>query len=119
VFGSTKCGVNFSPSADDDLHRPNRLNFFRPHVAILACQPNSVDDLSIPGSPCVAHNMFPILFQGGIMVNEIMRGDGIWHIDQCPLSLVVQCSTLQNNINVKCTCKINTHKMTSGTPTPC
>jgi hypothetical protein len=31
----------------------------------------------------------------------------------------MQCYTLQKNTSVKCTRKINTHKTTFGTPTPC
>jgi hypothetical protein len=27
VFGSAKCSTNFSPRADDKLHRPNQVNF--------------------------------------------------------------------------------------------
>ncbi len=35
------------------------------------------------------------------MVNEIMCGDGLWHIDYCLPSFVVQCSMLPKNTNVK------------------
>ncbi len=37
----------------------------------------SVNDLHIRGSRCVAQSLFPIYFQGGILVNEIMCGDGL------------------------------------------
>jgi hypothetical protein len=77
VFDSAKRSTNVSPRADDKLHRPNHVNFSHPWVIVPACQPNSVNDLHIHGLPCVAQNMFPILFQGGIMVNEIMCGDGL------------------------------------------
>jgi hypothetical protein len=36
-----------------------------------------VNDLHVHGSPCVAQSLFPIFFQGGIVVNEIMCGDGL------------------------------------------
>ncbi len=81
MFGSTKCSVNFSLRLDDKSHRPNHVKFFHPRVAIPACQPNIIDNLHIHGSPCVAQNKFPILSQGGVMVNEIMREDDLWHID--------------------------------------
>jgi hypothetical protein len=53
------------------------------------------------------------------MVIEIMCGDGLWHIDQCPPTSVVQRFALQKNTNVKCTWKINTHKTTSRPLAPC
>ncbi len=89
MFGSAKCGANFSPSVDDESHKHDRINFSCPHVVVPACQPKSVNNLSILGSPCVAQNMFLIRSQSGIMVNEIMCGDGIWHIDWCSLSFTV------------------------------
>jgi hypothetical protein len=116
-FNQTKCQV--FQGVDDKSHKPDHINFSCPHVIVLACQPVSVDDLFVLESPCVAQNMFPINFQGGIVINEIMCGDGFWHIDQCPHNFVVQYSTLQKNIDAKCKCKINTHKMTSRTWTPC
>jgi len=81
TFGSAKRGANFLPSVDDESHKPNCINFSCPRVVILAYQPISVDNLSILGLPCVAQNMFLICPQGGIVVSEIMCGDGIWHID--------------------------------------
>jgi hypothetical protein len=77
MFGYTKHGANVSPGANDESHRPNRVNFFRPHVVVFTCQPNSVDNLSVFGSPCVAQSMFPILSQGGMVVSEIMCGHGL------------------------------------------
>jgi len=62
--------------------------------------------------------MFCIFSQGGVTVNEIMCGDGIWNIDRCPPISIVLCFALQKNIDAKCTSKINTHKTTSGTLTP-
>jgi hypothetical protein len=119
VFRFTKHNAHFLLGADDESHRLDHVNFSHPCVVVPTYQPNSVDDLFILRSPCVAQSMFPIFFQGGIMVNEIMCGDGIWHIDRCPPNYVVQCFALQENIDLKCTCKINTHKTTSRTPTPC
>jgi len=104
--------------ADDKSHKPDRINFSCPHVTVPTCQPDNIDNLSVLESPCVGQNMFPILFQGGIAISEIMCGDGFWHIDRCPHNCAVQCSTLQKNISAKCTCKINTHKMTSRTRAP-
>jgi hypothetical protein len=119
MFGSTRRGANFLPSADDGLHKLDRVNFSCPCVVVLTCQPKSVDNLSILGLTCVTQNMFLIRFQGDIMVSEIMCGNGIWHIDKCFPSSTMQCFALQNNIGVKCIGKINTHKTTSGTPIPC
>jgi hypothetical protein len=53
------------------------------------------------------------------MVSETMCGDGFWHINWCHLSSIMQCSGLQKDIGVKCTRKINKHKTTFGTLTPC
>jgi hypothetical protein len=89
VFGSTKHIAYFLSSAYDESHRLDCFNFSRPRVVVPTCQPNNVDNLSIPKSPCVAQNMFPTLFQGGVTINEIMCGDGIWNIDRCPPSSVV------------------------------
>ncbi len=81
MFGFAQHGAHFVLGAHDKSHRPYHVNFFRPRVAILACQPNSVNDLSIPKSPCVAQSMFHIFFQGGTTVIDIMCGDDIWHIN--------------------------------------
>lgn len=64
-------------------------------------------------------NMFLIFFQSGIVVNEIMCGDDLWHFDYYPPNFIMQCSALQKNIDVKCTWNINTYKTTFGTPIPC
>jgi hypothetical protein len=77
VFGSTKRSADFLPRANNELHRPKHVKFSCPHVVIPTCHPNSVNNLHIHGSPCVTKNMFFILFQGGIMVNEITCGDGL------------------------------------------
>jgi hypothetical protein len=37
VFGFAKHGADFSPSADDESQRPNRINFSRPCVVIPIC----------------------------------------------------------------------------------
>jgi hypothetical protein len=37
VFGSTKCSVEFSPKADDELHRLDCVNFSHLHVVVPAC----------------------------------------------------------------------------------
>ncbi len=95
------------------------MNLSCPCVAIPTCQPNNVSGLFVPKSPCVAQNMFPILFQGDVAVSEIMCGGGIWHIDWCLPNFVVQCFALQKNIGVKCTDKIKTHKTTFETLVPC
>ncbi len=118
VFVFTKCNVDFSLGVNDESHRLDCMNFSYHHVAILTCYPNNVDNLHIHVSPCVTQNMFPILSQGDIVVNEIMCGDGLCHIDWCHFSFIVQCSTLPKNIGVKCIGKINTHKTIFGTSAP-
>ncbi len=77
VFGFAKHDVDFLLRVDDESRRPNCINFSHPCVAIFAYQPNSVDNLPVPKSPCVAQSMFPLFFQGGITINEIMCGDGL------------------------------------------
>jgi hypothetical protein len=62
VFGFAQCGAHFVLGVDDKSHRPDHINFFRPHVAIPACQPNSVNDLSIAKSPCVAQKYVSYIF---------------------------------------------------------
>lgn len=93
MFGFAQRGAHFVLGVDDKSHRSDHVNLFHPRVVILVCQPNSVNDLSIPKSPCIAQSMFPIFFQGGIAVSDIMCGDGISHIDRCPPNFIVQCST--------------------------
>jgi hypothetical protein len=56
---------------------------------------------------------------GMLEVVEIICGDGMWHIDRCPPSFIVQHSTMQKYTVVKCATNINTHKMISGTLAPC
>jgi hypothetical protein len=87
--------------------------------SVPACHPNSVNDLHVHGSPCVTQKYVSYFFQSGIVVNEIMCGDEVWHIDYCPPNFIMQCSALQKNIDVKCTWNINTYKTTFGTPIPC
>ncbi len=77
MFGFAKCNANFLLGMNDESHRLDRVNSFHPCVGVHVCQPNSVNDLSKPGSPCVTQNIFPILFHGGVTINEIMCGDGI------------------------------------------
>jgi hypothetical protein len=61
VFGFAKRSVNCSLGVDDKSHRPNYVNFSHPRVAILACQPNTIDNLHVHGSPCVPQSMYPII----------------------------------------------------------
>jgi len=49
----------------------DRVNF---SIAIPAFQPIIVDDLHIHGSPSVPQSMYPIFFQGGIMVVRLFIG---------------------------------------------
>jgi hypothetical protein len=58
VFGFAMHNVNFSPKTNNELHRPGHVKFSCPHVVVLACHPNNVDDLHIHGSPCATQNMF-------------------------------------------------------------
>jgi hypothetical protein len=60
VFGFAMHNVNFSPRANNELHRPNHVKFFCLHVVVLACYPNSVNNLHVHGSPCVTQSMFSI-----------------------------------------------------------
>ncbi len=62
VFGSAMHSVNFSPRANNELHKPSHVKFSCPHVVVLVYHPNSVDDLHVHGSPCVTQNMFYIFF---------------------------------------------------------
>lgn len=66
-------------------------------------------------SPCSSHNIYFIVFQGGL---EIICEDGMWHIDRCPLNFVMKCFALQKNTSAKCVSKITSQKTTIGTPTP-
>ncbi len=77
MFGFAKCSVDCFLGVDDKSHRPNYVNFFHPCVAILTCQPNTIDDLHVHGLPCVPQSMYLIISQGGIEVSEIMCGDGL------------------------------------------
>jgi hypothetical protein len=59
VFGSNMNSVNFSPNANNELHRPDHVIFLILMV-LLTCPPNSVNDLHVHGSPCVTQSMFSI-----------------------------------------------------------
>jgi hypothetical protein len=96
---------------DDESHRLDHVNFL---ITILKFQPNIVDELHAHGSPSVPQNMYRIFSQGGIVVSEIIYGDGLWHINRCPPSSAIQCFALQKKKG-----KINTQKTTFGTPVPC
>jgi hypothetical protein len=113
VFSLAKCSTHCFPRVDDNSHRLDHVNVFCPCVADPPSQPNNVNNMSI-NRLCSSHTMYPIVFQVGLEVKEIVCGDGIWHIDQCPLNFIVQCSALQNNTCVKYITKINTYKTTSG-----
>jgi hypothetical protein len=47
VFRFAKQPVNCPLGEDNDFHRPNRVNFFRPQVTILAIQPNVVENVGM------------------------------------------------------------------------
>jgi hypothetical protein len=47
VFRFVKQLVNCPLGEDNDFHRPNRVNFFRPQVTILAIQPNVVENVGM------------------------------------------------------------------------
>jgi hypothetical protein len=89
VFGSINHSVDYSPRVDDELHKVDCANFSWLCMAIPTCQLNNIDNLLIHGSPCVPQSMYPIVSPCGIKVNEIMCGDGLWHIEWCPPSFVV------------------------------
>jgi hypothetical protein len=114
-----KRDVDFFSSANDELHRLNRVNFSHLCVVVLACQPNNVNGVSVPGSPCVTQSMFPILFQCGITINRLCVGMAFGILINAILVLLCNVLHCKKNTNVKCMCKINTHKIAYGTLATC
>jgi hypothetical protein len=75
--------------------------------------------------PCVCHTIAnsnvnieePVVNQIEEDV-EAPCGDGVWHIEKCPLMLHVQCSTLQKSTKHFCAIKIITKPTSIGVLTP-
>jgi hypothetical protein len=91
AFNSARWNIDCFPRENVDLDRLNHVNFFDLCVSIPPCQPNNVDNLHVHRSPCSSHNMLFKVFKDGLKNIKIICGDGMWHIDRCPLSLIIQC----------------------------
>jgi hypothetical protein len=50
--------IDYSLGENGKLHKLDRANFSYPHVAIPACQPNTIKNLHVHGSPYVPQNMY-------------------------------------------------------------
>ncbi len=53
----------------------------------------------------------------GVEVLKASCGDGVWHVEQCPPALHVQCSTLQKTTRHYCTARIIAKSNSIGVPT--
>jgi len=47
VFGFAKWHVDYPLGANNDSHRPNHVNFFRPQVTVIATQSNIVGNVGM------------------------------------------------------------------------
>jgi hypothetical protein len=62
VFRSTKQLVNCPPSANNDSHCHNRVNFSCPQVIVLVVQPNIVKNVSMQQLPWGSSVCLPLVF---------------------------------------------------------
>jgi hypothetical protein len=82
VFGLAKHNTNYFLEVNDESHRPNHINISCPHVVVGPNQPNTMDKMChIHQLPFNSWTMYPIIFQGGIGVKEIICEDGMLKIN--------------------------------------
>ncbi len=55
---------------------------------------------------------------GGVEVLEAPSRGGVWHIERCPPTSHVKCSTLRKTTNRSCIARIITKLIAIGVPTP-
>ncbi len=95
------------------------VNFSRPWVYVPIVEPNVVEDVHIQQSPSSSNDLLPLLSWSGMELKENICVDGQWHIEYCPPKFVIQCSTFQKIMALKCKAMINLYKLVNGTFAPC
>jgi hypothetical protein len=61
VFEFAKRPANYSPSADNDSHRLDHVNFFCPRVIVPTAQPNVIGNVGMQQSPCFSSACLPLV----------------------------------------------------------
>jgi hypothetical protein len=61
VFGFVKQPADCPPSADNDFHHPDDVNFFRPQVTIPIAQPNVVGNVNMQQPPYGSNAYLPLV----------------------------------------------------------
>jgi hypothetical protein len=98
--------VNLSLGSKGDSHRHKCVNFSHSRVNhtivkfVVEIEQLGVDQI-----------------QGDVEVLEAPCGDGVWHIERCPLTLHVQCSALQKSAKHSCDVKIIANPTSISVPT--
>jgi hypothetical protein len=70
VFGSSKWLADCPLGANNNSHRPNRVNFFHPQITIPIAEPNEVDDVHKQQLPSSSSKFPHLVFQGGLDLKE-------------------------------------------------
>jgi hypothetical protein len=78
IFSFCKWKANLASGSKGDFHRHNCVNFFHPHVNHIIAK-SGVESGQLGGNQ----------IQGDVDVLETPCGDGIWHIESCPLKMQV------------------------------
>ncbi len=106
IFGSCKWKVNLTLELECDSHRDDHVNFSHPHVNHIIVRLGV--EIEQPGANQI---------QGDVEVLEGPCGDGVWHRERCPLTLHVQCSTLQKSTKHSCVTRIIAKQTFISVPT--
>jgi hypothetical protein len=104
IFGSYKRKANLALESKGDSHKHDHMYFSHPCV----CH-------TIVGSNVNIEKPFSNQIEEDV---EAPCGDGVWHIERCPLTSHVQCSALQKSTNHSCAIRIITKPTSIGVPTP-
>jgi hypothetical protein len=76
VFGFTKWPIDYPPSADNDSHYPDCVNFSCPRIIVPTIQPNIVGNVGMQYPPCGSSAYLPLVFQGGLELKESVYVNG-------------------------------------------
>ncbi len=97
-----------------------KYNYFEKWATILCIYPQIGKSHSQCEWPSYSANSYEVVntINGNVKVLEAPCGDGVQHIEQCPLTSHIQCSTLQNTTNYSCITRIITKPTITGVPNP-
>jgi hypothetical protein len=62
VFGFAKKPANYPPSAENDSHHHDRVNFFHPQVIVIVTPPNVVRNVGMQQPPYGSNACSPLIF---------------------------------------------------------